>query len=172
MTFMKGLLGRLMLGLLFMLMVGTGWAGTISGKKGVHNPCVDVTVAQVADATAIHADAVSLRDAGSYDLAAAKFFEAADANPQTPAAASWRMNGVGCLLGTYETRDGFLQYWWDESKGPKNAEAAYAQLDKVAAEIKASEDQDCDCSGHLLAKVQKWYSNQLAWLKSQVLRKQ
>jgi hypothetical protein len=171
----KGKPCALVLALLLLAFAGSAPARTIDGKKDVHNPCVDATVAQVADAKEVAADALGRRDAGDYEVAAAKYFQAADSCPLKPLSASYRMNGVGCLLGVYESRKGFAQYWWDPAKGAKNAQAAYAQLDQVEADLKASKDLDCDCSngrgGSLYKSTSAWHDNQLAWLKSQVDRK-
>lgn len=143
-------------------------AKTLDGKV-IHNPCVDATKADVAASQMEKAEAVSLRDAGDYASAAAKFFEAADSNPQAPVAALWRLNGVGCLLGTYDNG-----YIWDPTRGPENAQAAYKQLDQVSSEISEAEKLDCDCAagkGSGLAVAKRWWANQLAFLKTQVDRK-
>jgi len=129
------------------------------------------TVEQVKPAQDIRAEAVSLRDAGSYDAAAAKFLQAANLHPQEAYQASYLMNYVGCLLcQRYSPAKGYQA--GNDKRLIKNSQAGYAGLDMVKAKIDKAEQDGCEYSSGVIQNTKNWYYAQLKYLTSVVDREQ
>lgn len=122
------------------------------------------TVAQAKEAQELKKEAVDLRAQGDYIGAAAKFTVAADSHPMAPIKASYLMNAVGCLLGTYHPVKG---YRWHEQRGPENAVKAQELLNKVNEILNWCEENKCLCASAPVGKTRAWYNNQVKFLKSQ-----
>ena len=116
---------------------------------------------QVAKAQALKVQAETARDAGNFDQAAELYKEAAAAHPKSDVVASYLMNAVGALVGTWDDQKGWR---WDSDRGPGNLDEAAKILEQASVFLSKADAERCFSEGVDHKSLQAWISTQRRWL--------
>lgn len=93
--------------------------------------------------------------------AAELFLLAAQTHPKKACASSYRMNGVGALVGKWNPATGWR---WDPGK-KENIGRALKEIETAQAELDEAKANDCKCAGSTFDGLQGWITTQRKWLE-------
>jgi len=112
-------------------------------------------------AQALKAQAVEARDNGDYDLASQYYRQAAEKHPKADVQASYLMNAVGAMVGTWAPRGGWR---WDTERGPAGILKALDLCASAQTLLDHATKDNCHSKGVEAEALQDWIVTQRDFL--------